>query len=302
MGSEGPGRSFANNPEGIAELANFCQQHGVELVAMEATGGYERRAFALLWARGVPVAVLNPRAVRQFAQGMGLLEKTDRIDAGVIAWYAAVKHAGPTWPASAEQQQLQALVRRLQQLTQLQAEQRNQRRLVTDEVVLACFTDLLAVVARQIRELAAAIAELIARDPLWQKLDAGFRTIKGVADRTVARLVADLPEIGTLSNKAVSKLVGLAPLAHDSGKLAGKRSVRGGRRSVRDILFIVASVVRRHDADFRAFDQRLRAAGKPKKVILTALAHKLLVRLNAKARQVRQSFEPTVVLTTCCQP
>lgn len=297
IGCEGPGRSFCNTPDGIAELADFCRQHAVELVAMEGTGGYERQAFGLLWAAGLPVAVLNPRAVRQFAQGMGLLEKTDRIDAGVIAWYAAVKRVAATPPASAEQQQLQALVRRLRQLTQLQAEQRLQRRLVTDPVVLASFTDLLAVVARQIRDLASTIAELIARDPLWQKLDAAFRTIKGVADRTVARLVADLPEIGTLSNKAISKLAGLAPLAHDSGKLQGKRSVRGGRRSVRDILFIVASVVRRYDPDFLAFDQRLRAAGKPKKVILIALAHKLLVRLNAKARQVRQAVAlPTMAL------
>jgi len=295
IGPQGPGGSFANNPEGVAELAAFCQQHGVELVAMEATGGYEKQAFALLWARGVPVALLNPRAVRRFAEGMGLLEKTDRIDAGVIAWFAAVKRVAPSLPASAEQARLQALVRRLQQLTELQTGQRNQRRLVTEGAVLASFTEMLALVAAQIRILEGMIAELIAADPLWQKLDTTFRSIKGVADRTVARLMADLPEIGRISNKAVSKLVGLAPLARDSGKTQGKRPVRGGRRAVRDILFVVASVVRRYDPDFAAFQARLSAAGKPKKVIRIALAHKLLVRLNAKAHQVRQQFgaEPT---------
>jgi transposase len=285
---EGPGGSFVNSAAGIAELAAFCQQHGVELVAMEATGGYEKQAFALLWARGVPAALLNPRAVRRFAEGMGLLEKTDRIDAGVIAWFAAVKHVAPTLPATAEQARLQALVTRLRQLTELQTAQRNQRRLVTEAAVLACFTELLALVAAQIRALEAAIAELIATDPVWQKLDAAFRSIKGVADRTVARLMAEMPEIGRASNKAVSKLAGLAPLARDSGKSQGKRTVRGGRRSVRDILFVVAGVVRRYDPDFAAFQARLSAAGKPKKVIRIALAHKLLVRLNAKAREVRQ--------------
>ena len=286
---DGAGRSFANTPDGIAELAAFCRQNGVELVVMEATGGYEKQAFALLWARLVPVAVVNPRAVRRFAEGMGLLEKTDPIDAGVIAWFAAVKGVVACRPASAAQQRLQALVTRLRQLTELQAAQRNQRRLVTEATVLAAFTKLLALLASQIRELETAIAEMIAADPLWQKLDQSFRSIKGVADRTVARLMAEMPEIGTLSNKAIAKLAGVAPLAQDSGKKQGKRPVRGGRRTVRDILFVVAGVVRLYHPDFTAFYERLHAAGKPKKVIRIALAHKLLVRLNAKARQVRQS-------------
>ncbi len=284
IGPQGPFHSFPNTPEGSAELTAFCRQHGVELVAMEATGGYEKQSFALLWAHGLPVALLNPRAVRRFAEGMGLLEKTDRIDAGVIAWFAAVKSSLPCAPVSAEQQRLKALVTRLRQLTELQTAQRNQRLLVSETMVLTSFREVLALVASQIRTLEAAIAALIAADPLWQKLDQVFRSIKGVADRTVARLMAEMPEIGTASNKAVSKLAGLAPLARDSGKHQGKRPVRGGRRDVRAILFVVAGVVRRYDADFAAFHQRLTAAGKPKKVIRIALAHKLLVRLNAKAR------------------
>jgi transposase len=293
IGLDGSECCFPNTPEGIAELADFCRQHSVELVALEATGGYEKQAFSQLWALGLEVAILNPRAVRRFAEGMGLLEKTDRIDAGVIAWFAQVKRCPPCPPASAQQEHLQALVTRLRQLTQLQTMQRNQRLLVTDPTVLASFTQLLALVASQIRALAAAISELIATDPLWQQLDHAFRSIKGVADRTVACLMAEMPEIGTLSNKAVSKLAGLAPLARDSGNFQGKRPVRGGRPEVRAILFVVASVVRRHDPDFAAFDRRLTAAGKPKKVIRIALAHKLLVRLNAKARQVRSHASGT---------
>jgi transposase len=257
---------------------------------MEATGGYEQQAFALLSGQGLAVAILNPRAVRQFAQSMGSLEKTDRIDAGMIAWYAEVKKSPPVCLAPDNQQHLRALVTRLRQLTEVRSAQLNQQRLVTDRKVQASFKKLLTLLARQIGELEQSIAALLEKDPLWRQLDQAFRTIKGVADRTVARLMAEMPEIGTLSNKTISKLAGVAPLANDSGKHQGKRAVRGGRAAVREILFIVASVVGRHEPDFIAFRERLRAAGKPPKVVRIALAHKLLVRLNAKARQVRQAM------------
>ena len=299
VGSQGSEARFENNPEGVTALAAFCRQQGVELVAMEATGGYEKLAFGLLWGSGIAVALLNPRSVRRFAQGMGLEEKTDRIDAGVIAWFAAVKKVVPTQPASAAQAQLEALVTRLRQLTELRAAQRNQRLLVSEPAVLASFCELLALLTAQIRALEKSIAELIAADPLWQQLDTAFRSIKGVAGRTVSRLMAEMPEIGTASNKAVSKLAGLAPLAQDSGKSQGKRVVRGGRSNVRTILYVVADIVRRYNADFAAFAERLRAAGKPKRVIRIALAHKLLVRLNAKAREVRQQHLTPACFITC---
>jgi transposase len=288
IGREGAFAQFPNTTDGIAALGAFCQAHQVQLVAMEATGGYEQLAFAELSEQGLPVAILNPRAVRQFAQSMGSLEKTDRIDSGMIAWYAEVKKSRPACVAPPSQQHLRALVTRLRQLTDIRTAQLNQQRLVTDRAVQASFKKLLAVIAGQIRTLEQSIAALLEQDPLWRELDQAFRTIKGVADRTVARIMAEMPEIGVLSNKTVSKLAGVAPLARDSGKFQGKRAIRGGRASVREILFIVASVVGRYEPDFIAFQQRLRAAGKPPKVVRIALAHKLLVRLNAKARQVRQ--------------
>ena len=295
IGQQGAAASFPNSPEGIAALGVFCKAHQVELVAMEATGGYEQQALAQLSEQGLPVAILNPRAVRQFAQSMGWLEKTDRIDAGVIAWYAEVKKSRPVCLAPQNQQHLRALVTRLRQLTDIRTAQRNQQRLVTDRAVQASFKKFLAMVARQIRDLEQHIARLIEQDPLWREFNLAFRTIKGVADRTVARLMAEMPEIGMLSNKTISKLAGVAPLANDSGKHQGKRFVRGGRASVRHILFIVASVVGRHEPDFIAFRQRLSTAGKPPKVVRIALAHKLLVRLNAKAREVRQALQPSLV-------
>lgn len=291
IGQQGAAGSFANNPEGIAALGAFCQAHGADLVAMEATGGYEQQALAQLSEQGLPVAILNPRAVRQFAQSMGSLEKTDRIDAGMIAWYAEVRKSRPVCLAPQSQQHLRALVARLRQLTEIRTAQLNQQRLVTDGAVQASFQELLTVLARQIRELEQRITALLDQDPLWRELNQAFRTIKGVADRTVARLMAEMPEIGMLSNKTISKLAGVAPLANDSGQHQGKRAVRGGRAAVREILFIVASVVGRHEPDFIAFQQRLRAAGKAPKVVRIALAHKLLVRLNAKAREVRQRLE-----------
>jgi len=270
IGRDGQFVSFPNSVEGIASLGRFCRDHAAGLVAMEATGGYEQRAFAQLSGQGQPVAILNPRAVRQFAQAMGLLEKTDKIDTGAIAWYAEVKKSQPAELASASQQKLRALVTRLRQLTETRASQRNQARLVTEAEVAASFERLLDLIEEQIEQLAASIAALIAEDPLWRELNQAFRSIKGVADRTVA---------------------GVAPLARDSGQFQGKRAVRGGRATVREILYMAAGVAGLHEPDFMDFRKRLKDAGKPGKVVRIALAHKLLVRLNAKAREVRQRME-----------
>lgn len=290
IGRDGVWQQFARTSEGIAQLALFCKTHQASLVVMEATGAYERLPFAQLWAADMPVAIVNPRSVHQFGQAMGTLEKTDKIDAGMIAWYAETKRIEPTPPASDNQQHLTTLVVRMRQLIELRTAQNNQRRLVDDADVLASFTAVLSTINQQIRSLEAKVIALIDTDPLWRALDAAFREIKGVADRTIARLMAHVPEIGTLSGKAIAKLSGLAPIARDSGKKTGKRPVRGGREAVRSVLYIVAEVVRRHDPDFKSFHATLRAAGKPAKVVRIALARKLLVRLNAKARDVRKAL------------
>lgn len=290
---DGPELSVKATPEGVAQLAAWCLSHGVELAVLEATGGYERLGFRLLWAHGVPAAVVNPRQVRRFAEAMGFLEKTDRIDAGVIAGYAAAKGVGPEAPPPAEQLRLAALVTRLSQLTALRVAQENQRRLVEDEAVRASFAEILAVVTGQIRRFETDIAELIQAGPLWRELDRTFRQTKGVADRTVARLMADMPEIGTLTGKEIAKLAGLAPLACDSGQHKGRRRIRGGRAAIRGLLYVVAGLVARYEPDYIAFRQTLLDAGKPLKVIRIALARKLLVRLNAQARDVRISLART---------
>ena len=286
----GPELQVKSTPEGVAQLAAWCLGHGVELAVLEASGGYERLAFRLLWAHGVPAAVVNPRQVRRFAEAMGFLEKTDRIDAGVIAGYAQAKGVEPETPPPAEQEELAALVTRLGQLTALKVSQENQRRLVDDEAVLASFAELLAALTGQIRHFETKIAELIQTDPLWRELDRTFRQTKGVADRTVARLMADMPEIGTVTGKEIAKLAGLAPLASDSGKHKGRRHIRGGRSAIRGLLYVVAGLVARYEPDYIAFRQKLLDAGKPRKVVRIALARKLLVRLNAQARDARAAL------------
>jgi transposase len=281
---------FRNDAAGIAELAAFCQTHGVDVVVMEASGGYERLAFLLLWQLGVPCAIVNARSVRRFAEAMGVFEKTDRIDRVMIARYGEAKGVQPTSPPSAAQQRLKALVARLSQVTGDLTVQKQRKSAAFDAETEASLDEVIALLKRQQRSLEGEIASLIDDDPLWAGLDQAFRSLKGVASRTVARLMAELPEIGILSNKAITKLVGLAPLADDSGKRTGRRSVRGGRTGPRAILFLIARIVARYDPHFAAFHQRLQKAGKEKMVIRIALARKLLVVLNAKARDARIEF------------
>ena len=283
--------SFNNDAAGIAELAAFCSEHAVTLVVMEASGGYERRAFVELWERGISCALTNPRNVRRYAEAMGILEKTDRIDSSVIARFADAKNLAPTPLPSQAQQRLKALVARLRQVTDDLTVQKQRRASLLDNTEMRSSIDeVIALLKRQSRKLEGEIASMIDDDPLWAKLAETWREVKGVAGRTVARLHAELPEIGILTNKAAAKLVGLAPIANDSGKRKGKRPTRGGRAGVRSILFLVAAIAARYDKSLADFRDRLVAAGKEKMVIRIALARKLLVRLNAKARDARAAY------------
>jgi transposase len=285
----------ANTPEGIAELACFVRSHAGDdaLVVLEASGGCERLAFIQLWSHGISCAIINPRQARAFAEAMGYLEKTDRIDAEVLARFAEAKRLTPTPPPSEGQARLEAIAARLRQVTRDIIVQKQRRSATIDQLALEQIGEAIALFERQARHLATMIADLIAQDPLWRAFDETIRSVKGLADRAVAYLAADLPELGTLSNKAIVKLVGLAPIANDSGNRTGKRRVRGGRASVRSVLFLVADIARRFDASLTRFRDKLLAAGKPKMVVRIALARKLLVRLNAKMRDKRRQLAAT---------
>ena len=281
-------RRFANTPEGVAALAAWAQ--GVELVVMEASGGIEQPAFLALWHEGQPCAIVNARSVRCFAKAMGALEKTDRIDAEMIARFAEAKRIVPTLPPSADQQRLTALARRLRQVSEDLADQKRRLHSTRDETARASVKEAIAFFTRQGKELVDAIGRMIEADPVWAELDRTIRSVKGLASRTVAYLLAELPEIGILENRPISKLVGLAPLPDDSGERHGKRSIRGGRAGIRSLLVLVADIARKYDPSLADFRQRLLDKGMPKMQVRVALARKLLVRLNAKVRETRAAL------------
>ena len=204
---------------------------------------------------------------------MGILEKTDRIDSSVIARFADAKNLAPTPLPSQAQQRLKALVARLRQVTDDLIVQKQRRASLLDNTEMReSIDEVITLLKRQSRKLEGEIASMIDDDPLWAKLAETWREVKGVAGRTVARRHAELPEIGILSNKAIAKLTGLAPIANDSGQRKGKRPTRGGREGVRSILFLVAATAARYDKSLADFRDRLVAAGKEKMVIRIALA------------------------------
>jgi transposase len=278
---------FENSPEGISKLADFVRAHDGSLVVMEASGGLERIPFYTLWEMKIPCAVVNAQRVREFARAMGHLEKTDQLDAYVIAQFGAAMDVQPMPAPSQNQRRLSALSARMRQVVSDLSVQKQRLHTAHLDVAREGILELIAMLKKQSKSLSAEIASLINADPLWAAIDATLRSVKGVADRTVATLMVELPELGILSNKAIAKLAGLAPLADDSGKRQGIRRTRGGRTHVRSILFLVADIARKYDQSLTAFRQRLIDQGKPKMVIRIALAHKLLVRLNAKTRETR---------------
>jgi transposase len=288
--SEASGR-FANTVQGYEELEAFCARHSVTLVVMEATAGYERGAYTFLWQENRPCAIVNPREVRDFARAMGTLEKTDALDARLIARFAHVRETKPGPRPTKAQSELKAFAGRLRQLARDISQQKQRRAFVREPLVLAQIDTLIVLLESQARDMESRIFDLIESDPVWARLNEALREIKGVANRTVACLMAEMPELGTLSNKAIAKLAGLAPLARDSGKSQGKRSIRGGRSPVRTILFLIAHLARQFHEGLRNFYQRLKDQNKPVMVIRIALARKLLTILNAKARDARKEMQ-----------
>lgn len=281
---------FDNTSEGIESLAAFCRQHEVTLVVMEATGGFEQLAFGLLWGAGVGCAICNPRSVRHYAEAMGMMEKTDRIDASVMAAFAAAKGLKAMPPPSEKQRRIKALATRLRQITEDITVNKQRSSQCFDAESKASLSAVVAFLNRQAKTIEGEIASLISDDPLWSKLDEAFRSIKGVGGRTIARLLGLLPEIGLYDNKAIAKIAGVAPLANDSGLRSKARHIRGGRTDIRSAIFIVAHCVRRCNPTLKAFSDKLLKAGKAKLVVRVAMARKLLVWLNAKARDARKEF------------
>ncbi len=272
--------AVANDPSGLARLVDRLRGLSPTLIVLEATGGLELPPTGTLAAAGLPVVVVNARQVRDFAKATGRLAKTDAIDAAVLAQFAeAVRPALRPLPDAATQA-LSALMTRRRQLLEMRTAEQNRLGSAQSSMhkgIRAHITWL----DHRLADLDLDLGRTIRESPVWREQDALLQSTPGVGPVLARTLLADLPELGTLNRKQVAAMVGVAPLNRDSGTLRGHRRVWGGRAPVRAALYMSALAATRFNPVIKAFYQRLCAAGKAKKVALTACMHKLLMILNA---------------------
>ena len=268
------------NEDGVAELVSQMVDLGPELVLLEATGGLELSLVAALAAATLPVAVVNPRQVRNFARATGTLAKTDALDAEALAHFAEAVRPDVRPLRDAETQVLNSLVARRQQVVTMLVSEKN--RLGTAiSAVRPRIEAHIAWLEQELEELDGGLRQTLRQSRVWREKDDLLRSVPGVGEQLSLTLLAHLPELGTLNRRQIASLVGVAPFNRDSGNLRGKRAVWGGRSRVRAALYMGALVGSRHNPVIRDFYQRFLAAGKPKKVALVACMRKLLVILNA---------------------
>jgi transposase len=273
----------ANDAKGIRRLGRRLRKLGAVLVVMEATGGYETELALALTECGLPVRILNPRQVRDFAKGKGLLAKTDSLDAAILAEYAETYRPEARPLPDEEAREMAALLSRRRQLVEMMTAEKSRLEHVRGELrkrLLAHIAWLESEIERTERDL----DERMRRSPLYLKEHGRLLSVPGVGNQTALSLILNLPELGTLNRKQIAALAGVAPFNKDSGRRRGKKSVWGGRANVRAVLYMAAVVASRHNQAIRACYERLCAAGKPKKLALTACMRKLLTILNAMTR------------------
>jgi transposase len=281
---QGPRTSVPNNSTGWQMLLKQLPKPGHCLVVVEATGGYERTLVTELLAAGHQVAVVNPRQVRDYAKALGILAKTDRIDAAVIARFGQQVRPRPLAETREQQAELDDLVARRRQLVELRVSEKNRQAQATSKTVRKSVQIVLDGLSKELARIDKAILALVQSDDEWKSRLEQLQTVPGVGPVTAVTLLADLPELGRLSRRQIASLVGLAPFNRDSGAFKGKRTIWGGRVSVRNMLYMAALTARRKNPVFRAFADRLAAQGKKAKVILTACMRKLLVILNTMVK------------------
>lgn len=273
-------KSFRNNETGINGAVTYLKSISPTLVVMEATGGLETSLAAALSASGIPVAVINPRQVRDYAKSVGKLAKTDKIDAHIMADFAAVVHPESRPLADSQTQELKDILTRRSQLNEMITAEKNRlqraRKPLSDNIKAH-----IAWLEQELDEMDSNLHDFIQKSPIWREKDNLLRSIPGVGPVLSSTLLAELPELGSLNRKQIAALVGVAPLNRDSGKFRGKRSVWGGRAKVRTALYMAALVATRHNATIRCFYKRLVASGKAKKAAITACMRKLLIIMNA---------------------
>jgi transposase len=283
----GPATRHSYDPAGLAALVARLTADRPALVVVEATGSLEAPLVAALVAASLPVAVVNPRQVRDFARAIGRLAKTDAIDAGVLARFAeAVRPEARPVPEE-EARELAALLSRRRQVIEIRVAERNRLHTAATAAVRADLEAHIAYLDGQVERLDGQLDEAIRASPAWLAKDQLLRGIPGIGPVASRTLLATLPELGTLGRGKIAALVGLAPMNRDSGTLRGRRTIAGGRSEVRSALYLAALSAVRYNPALKAFYGRLRAAGKPAKLALTAAAHKLLTIADAIVRTGR---------------
>jgi transposase len=273
--------------EGLAALIERVGLLDPYLVVLEATGGFELTVAAALVAAGMPLAVVNPRQIRDFARATGQLAKTDALDAKAIARFAEMVRPEPRAVPDEQARALGELVARRRQVIEMMTAERNRRRQLTNRRLIKSVDRLLAVLLKELAELDRDVGDGIRGTPAWRERDQLLRSVPGIGDVVSRTLIADLPELGSLDRKQIAALVGVAPLNRDSGKMRGRRTIWGGRAKVRSALYMAALVASRHNPVLAVFYQRLVSAGKAKKLAITAVMRKLLTILNAIIRDQR---------------
>lgn len=290
-GEDGASR-FKNDDSGIEQIVKALQLRSVALVVLEASGGYERQVLASLLGTGIPAVAVNPRQVRDFAKALGKLEKTDRVDAQVLARFASAVRpkVRPRGPEELDEV-LQWLTRR-RQLVEMLVTEKNRTEHATGGV-LASIREHIDWLKKRVRDTERDLKDLLKDAPEWEAKVELLDDQKGLGRVSALTLVVSVPELGTLSRKQIAKLVGVAPLSQDSGTWRGKRSCWGGRADARACLYMATLVATRHHPAIRAFYARLLAAGKLKKVALIACMRKYLTILNALIRDQRRASTAT---------
>lgn len=280
------GEAFAvpRNAVGLDRLIERLRPLSPQIVALEATGGFETVAAASLAAAGLAVAVVNPAQIRAFAKAVGQRAKTDPIDAAVIAHFAEATKPQPRPLPDEATRLLAELVGRRRQIVEMMAAEGQRERRLTDKRLRKSIARLRKVLEKELAELDGEIDESVRGSPVWREKEDLLASVPGIGPVIARTLIADLPELGTLGRKQIAALAGLAPFTRQSGQWKGRSFIGGGRASVRTALFIGALVATRHNPVLRTFYERLRAAGKAKMVALIAVARKLLTILNAIVR------------------
>jgi transposase len=281
---DGSARQFANTAEGIAALLAWLQPLGPTLVVLEASGGYENEVLTTLCLGGLPVCLINPKRVRDFAKARGQLAKTDAIDAAVLADFAQTFRPPVRPLPDADAQKLQALLTRRSQLIGMRTMEKNRLAALSDSRVRRSVQNVIRTLDREIRQAEKDLGAAIRSCPVWAAKDELLRSIPGIGPTVSRTLLIEMPELGTLSREQAAALAGVAPVTRESGQYKGKRMIAGGRALVRSMLYLAGHAARMGNATLRAFAERLKAAGKAPKVIRIALARKLLVIANAVLR------------------